>query len=220
VSFIALGAAALAIGIAAWTSKRLPTLRVIAVLLALDALVFVFAEALDMPSASLRVALWIGMLVISLATMGTVAALAFTERKPLVIAGAVSWTLWWILDAMFFLWVIQTTVDGSLESSPPGFGIVPYLAGAAAALLVAIAALAHAKQPGAIALVAVLAGFLIVWCLGEAWLMSITVEDDVERIASLRQFRNVGYVGWHVVLAVLLWRIAQGNLPRARVVTG
>lgn len=209
--FVALGAAALAIGIAAWAGKQIAGLQTIAALVGLEAVAFVFAEAWEPRAPAAVTAMLIAILVLSLATTGTVAARAFAAKTPLAIAGAVCWTIWWVLEAIFLLWGIQTLFT-EVPVAAAGFGIVPILAGAVGVLLVAIAVLAEAKQPGAIALVAVLAGFLVAWCLGEG---ALIYNAD----GALRPLRNAGYVGWHIVLAILLWRTAVGNLPPARIVT-
>jgi hypothetical protein len=217
VYFLPLGAAALVIGLAVWARERIPALRVSAILLGIDALTFVVAEAFEStPSTPTLITIWLVLLVTSLATVGTFAAFASVERKPLVIAGAACWTLGSILGAMTYLWAIAGKLGSELEM-PASFDLAPYVATAVGGLCVAIAA--RAKQPRAIALVAMLAGSLLVWCLGEEWLMNIGMNDDAARTAALRQFRNVGYVGWHVVLAAVLWRSAASNLPPARVVT-
>jgi hypothetical protein len=217
VYLLAIAAAALVLGVAVWAGKRVP-IRAAAALVLLDALAMVVSSSFESSNETVIVVNMIALLVISLAAGGSVAAFAFAERRPLAIGGVVLWMLWWVLDAVVLLWVIRTTIGGPLVE-PPALGLFPVFVGAAGSLAVGIATVARAKQRGGGAILSVQTGFTITWFAGELWLMDAAASGDAERIAALRHFSDVGYVGWHVVLAVLLWRSAASNLPPARVVT-
>lgn len=207
-SVIAFGAAALAIGLAAWVGKRIVTVRAAAALVLLEALVMMVSRSFDSSNETVIVVNMVVLLVVSLAAAGSVAAFAFAGRRPLAIIGAGLWMVWWVMDAVVLIWVIRTTIGGPLVE-PPTLGVVPVLVGGLGSLLLGIAALVRAKQPGGRAIFTMQIGFTITWFVGELWLMNSAASERTEAYPALRGFSDVGYLGWHAVLFVLLWRRAS-----------
>jgi len=215
VYFIAFGAAVLVVGVGVVAARRGPPLRAIAVLLVVEASVLAVTTSVEWTSVAPLVAFSIATLVVSLATTGSVIAFAFAQRSRISVLAALTWTAWWVSEAVLYLWVVEAAVRG--PSEPPNWGLYSCMFGFCAASFVVGAVHGTRKRIGTI--IVVFVAFLIVWLCGRVWMWDTGNIDGPDDMRSLRHFSNVGYVGWHIVLAVMVWRASVGNLPPARVVT-
>lgn len=187
--------------------------RVAAALVSLDALAIIISRTFEAQSETVIVAHFAVIAVLGLATTVALGVLAARERTVFAITGAALWSLWWLMDAAYWLWAIRTTLGATL--APPRFpGLLQPAVGALAGLAVAVAAMRRGRQRGRAGLVAIYIGFAIAWFIGQLWLRDLV---DEGQLAELTRFSDIAFVGWHVALALLLWRSAARDLPRARI---
>lgn len=209
---IVLAAAAVLLGVLVGRRTGPRITRLLALLLAIESVAIVGLGEIAFAAPAAVAAAYIVSLVLALAILVVVIACASAGRSLIGLAGAACWTFWWASDAALWLWGVRTAL-GQDASPPTALGIVPVIAGALAGLGTAIAAVVRGKQRGGGALVAMVVGFALAWVVGEQWVLEAALVDDAARIAALHRFSEVGLVGWHVALAVVVWRSALTNLP-------